>query len=109
MTELVESSELVRAIERRDIHGVAWAVLGKAATDEAPNGSLISALIRVLASLGPAPADEEMILKETALRGLIMAGLTPRTDAEWELAERVFDDDAIADLRQRAATGRQWT
>jgi hypothetical protein len=95
------------AIAVRDLHGVAWAMLARAAAGEEPNASMVTGLIRVLASLGPAPADEESVLKETALRGLLMSGLTPRDDDEWALAEAVFDEKTVADLRRRDASLRR--
>lgn len=91
------------AIESHNLHAVAWGLLGREVVSEQPNASLVSTLIRVLASLGPAPLDDERALAEAALRGVLMNGLAPRNADEWALAEEIFDEPTLADLRQREA------
>src|SRR5690606_37381027 len=61
--------------------------------------TVVASLLRVLATLGPAEMDEEEALREVELRGLIMQGVPPRTPEEWELAESIFDDDALREIR----------
>jgi hypothetical protein len=97
------SRALADAIEARDLYEVAWDLLAESVNGEPRNASLISTLIRVLASLGSPPLDDERALAEAALRGLVMNGLAPRNPKEWALAEETFDDDTLADLRQREA------
>lgn len=92
------------AIAARDLHEVAWTLLARESASDDPNKSLLSTLIRVLASLGPAPLDDEQALAEASLRGVLMNGLAPRNPEEWALAESIFDAPTLADLRQREAT-----
>ncbi|MBN9494012.1 hypothetical protein J0H33_11810, partial [bacterium] len=58
--------------------------------------------VHLLQQLPPTPEEEDRILREVALRGLIMSGLTPRNDDEWALAREVFDDQTIQDIERRA-------
>jgi len=66
----------------------------------APNASVIVAVMRILASLGPEPLAEAEALKQVELRGRIMHGQPPRTPEEWELAAAVFDDEALAEFHR---------
>lgn len=61
--------------------------------------------MRVLATLGPEPLAEEESLREIELRGLLMNGIPPRTPDEWELAAKVFDDEALSEFRRWPVTG----
>lgn len=95
-----DSTGLALAIEQHDLHRVAWALLAEAVVEENRNASLISTLIRVLASLGPAQDDEDAVLKEVVLRGRLMTGIAPATDDEWARAQQVFDDATLSQFRR---------
>ena len=95
------------AVRSRDVRGLAWWVVeevvrGGVAGREA---SALCSLIRVLASLGPGEGEEGSLL-EVELRGLVMNGLPPRSDAEWALAERVFGAEGVAELRREYSEER---
>ncbi len=50
--------------------------------------------------MGPDEYDTEQMLREVELRGVLMNGIPPRNEAEWELAASIFDDDAIAEFKR---------
>ena len=52
--------------------------------------------------------DEDKILAEIELRGLVMNGLTPRNEEEWLLAREVFDDAAIEEFTRWERSGGGW-
>lgn len=94
----------------RDLRGLAWWAV-EALLSGAVGGrdiATLCTLIRVLHSLGPEPEDEDEILAEVELRGVVMNGFPPRNAEEWALAERVFDADAIAEFHRWEAEGRGW-
>lgn len=73
-----------------------WALRGLATGHVQPReASAVASLLRVLHALGPEPMDEEEALAEVELRGIIMAGLQPRNEAEWALARRRFSEEAL--------------
>ena len=89
-------------VEARDLVGLGWwlverVISGATNTAEA---SVLASVMRVLAALGPGEMDRDAALREAQLRGLVMHGIPPRTAEEWELAESLFDDDALAELRR---------
>ena len=65
-------------------------------------------LIRTLHALGPEPEDEDAVLAEIELRGVVMNGFPPRNEEEWALAAKVFDADAIREFHRWEAEGRGW-
>jgi len=78
-----------------------WTIEHTIRGDLAPNrGSVISTIMRTLVGMGPAPLDEDEILREVELRGILMNGIPPRTDDEWELAAKIFDDEALSEFRR---------
>ena len=86
----------------RDLHAVSWWVLERLLHDEIDprRASAMRAMVGTIAQLGPEERDEQEMWREAQLRGLVMHGIPPRTPEEWELAERVFDDDALAELHR---------
>ena len=64
--------------------------------------------LRSLDAMGDLPEDQERVLKEIELRGVVMNGFPPRNEEEWALAREVFDDDAIAEFERWIATGHGW-
>lgn len=103
------AGSLQQAIDDHDLHAVAWSLLSEAVVEETKNASLISTLVRVLASLGPAPADDESVLRQIVLHGKAMWGIAPGTDNEWELAGQLFDDEALDMFRHWEATEKRLT
>ena len=75
---------------------------------DARDVSAMSTLIRTLHALGPAPEDEDAVLAEIELRGVVMNGFPPRNEEEWALAAKVFDADAIREFHRWEAEGRGW-
>ncbi len=95
------TGDIPAAIERRDVRELAWwlmeALIG--GWDHSPgNASSLTAVLRVLASMGPEPRAEEDALAEAELRGLIMHGVPPRTPTEWERAAAVFSPEALREI-----------
>ena len=56
---------------------------------------------------GP-PEDEDEILAEVELRGVVMNGFPPRNEEEWQLARKVFDADAIEEFERWEREGKGW-
>ncbi len=100
--------ESPKAVGDRDLRGLGWwtiehTILGDLAANR---GTVISTIMRTLATMGPEPLAEEEILREVELRGILMNGIPPRTEEEWELAAKIFDDEALAEFRRWQALNR---
>ena len=54
-------------------------IFGDGPVNPASNAQALTAVLRVLAGLGPEPRQEEDALAEVELRGLLMHGVPPRT------------------------------
>jgi hypothetical protein len=95
------------AVEARDLRELGWWTIEHTISGdvEPRSGTVICTIMRVLAALGPEPFAEEESLREIELRGLLMNGIPPRTADEWELAARIFDDDAASEFRRWPVTG----
>ena len=98
------------AVAGRNLRQLAWWTIGALIDGslEARDVAALCTLIRTLHTLGPEPEEEEAILAEIELRGVVMNGFPPRNDEEWALAERVFDADALAEFHRWEATGHGW-
>lgn len=101
---------LPEAVAARSVRQLAWWTIGALieGTLEARDVTALCTLIRTLHTLGPEPEDQQAILAEVELRGVVMNGFPPRNDEEWALAERVFDADAIAEFHRWEAVGHGW-
>ncbi|MBA4180311.1 MAG: hypothetical protein C0506_06960 [Anaerolinea sp.] len=97
-------------VVNRDLRALAWWAAGALLTGAVPGReiSALCTLIRVLHALGPEPDDEQEVLAELELRGVVMNGFPPRNEEEWALAERVFDADAIEEFRRWEREGKGW-
>lgn len=91
--------------------------IGQAVAEQVADGTAsplqASRLIRSLGQLnklGSLTSDEEEqeILAEVELRGLIMNGFTPRDAEEWIFACKVFDADLIEELVRWERAGCGW-
>jgi len=84
----------------RDLRIFAWWVVDTLVEGrlERQTASVLVAVMRVLAALGPEPLSQEATLRDVELLGAIMNGIPPRTPAEWEHAMRLFDDDALEEF-----------
>ncbi|MGE0601775.1 MAG: hypothetical protein AB7J35_19860 [Dehalococcoidia bacterium] len=98
---LVLAPEEERAYEERDLRTVAWRFLSEIRHDEdyiklaAPAASMM----RVILALGEEPEDRTAAINETAVIGSILHGIAPRDAAQWAIAERIYDDATLEDLR----------
>lgn len=108
--EVSPSGEAPVAVANRDLRALAWWAVGALLTGALPGRetSALCTLIRVLHALGPEPEDEQVLLAEVELRGVVMNGFPPRDDEEWELARRVFDADAIEEFHRWEREGKGW-
>ena len=108
--EAIPSGEAPVAVANRDLRGLAWWAVGALLTGAVPGReiSALCTLIRVLHALGPEPEDEQVLLAEVELRGVVMNGFPPRDEEEWALAERVFDADAIEEFHRWEREGKGW-
>lgn len=91
-----------QAITGRDLRSLGWWLISQIlAEDLTPQHASVAARIMgLLERLGPGLESGDESLRELALRGMVMAGVPPRTPDEWELAARIFDDAALAELRR---------
>lgn len=64
--------------------------------------------IRMFHELPMSTEDEDEMLAEIELRGVVMNGFPPRNEEEWELARKVFDAEAITEFHRWEAEGRGW-
>lgn len=92
------------AIAERDLRALGWWLIDGvlAAGLEPQRASVTVRIMSLLERLGPGTHDGDDALREVVLRGLVMAGIPPRTPDEWAIAERVFDDEALAEIRRWA-------
>ena len=56
-------------------------------------------MMRVILALGDEPEDRAAAIAETAVMGSILHGIAPRDDAQWAIAERIYDEATLEDLR----------
>ena len=101
-TSPIASAEPPLHVGARDLTGLGWwlverVILGAVSTAEA---AVLASVMRVLAGLGPGEMDRDSALREAQLRGLVMHGIPPRNQEEWELAEAVFDEEALAEFHR---------
>jgi hypothetical protein len=94
-------------VDARDLRELGWWTIEHTISGDLEpwGGTVISTIMRVLAALGPEPLAEEESVRELELRGLLMNGIPSRTVDEWELASRIFDDDALSEFRRWPVTG----
>ena len=92
------------AIRERDLRALGWWLIEEilAGRVTPPAASAVNRMMHTLLQLGPTPEADDLALQEVALRGLLMHGVPPRTDAEWRRAAEVFDDEALAEFRRWA-------
>lgn len=88
----------------RDIRDFAWWLIGQSLRGDIDDRrvSVMATMIRVLASLGPAPMDDQEELAAIRLRGRLMHGIPP-ADGDWPALEELFDADAVAEIRRWSA------
>ena len=105
-----QAREVPAAVAGHDLRQLAWWTAGSLidGTLEARDVSAMCTLIRTLHALGPEPEDEDAVLAEIELRGVVMNGFPPRNEEEWALAAKVFDADAIREFHRWEAEGRGW-
>lgn len=98
------------AVTSRNLRDFAWWAAGALLSGELQgrDAAAVCSLIRTLHALGPEPADEEDVLAEIELRGVVMNGFPPRNEEEWALAERVFNPEAIEEFHRWETLGKGW-
>ena len=81
----------------RDIRAIGWWLLDGlvAGTVDPRTASVLASVLRVMSSLGPDEMTREDQLKEVELRGLLMHGVPPRNEEEWERARRTFEPEFL--------------
>lgn len=96
------------AIRERDLRALGWWLIEEilAGRVTPPAASAVNRMMHTLLQIGPTPEADDLALQEVALRGLLMHGVPPRTDAEWRRAAEVFDDEALAEFRRWARAER---
>jgi len=97
----------------RDLHRVAWWLLEGLVSDglDPRRASAITAALRFALALGQAPADEEVMLRRAEIHGLLIHGVAPRDEAQWELARAMLDPEALAMVEgwaEAERTGARW-
>jgi len=90
-----------RAYERRDLRGVAWAFLYEIrhSPEYIKLAAPAASMMRVILALGEEPEDRALAIAEAAVVGSVLHGIAPRDEAGWAIAERVFGEETLEDLR----------
>jgi hypothetical protein len=89
-----------RALDERNLREFNWLALEgvRAELGYSRGGSVIASLIRTLIAQG----EDHMDLKEASeiavVNGLMVHGVPPRTEREWEIARRIFEPDVVRHL-----------
>jgi hypothetical protein len=89
-------------VAERDLPGVCWWLIERATAQEdldARWAGVTATLVRTLAGLPLDALSDEEKRDEAFLRGKILNGIPPETGDEWALAEAIFTDEALAELR----------
>ena len=91
------------AVAERDLASLGWWTIGAVLSGEleAPRGSVVAALMRIIVSLDEQGDAELYGWERTALETRLANGLLPKTDDEWALAEQIVDEETFAELRAR--------
>jgi hypothetical protein len=90
-------------VERRDVRSLGWWLVEHTIGREEMSPreiAVLGTLLRTLGGLGPDDLDEEQALADAVLRGVVMHGVPPRSDEEWERARALFDDEALVEFRR---------
>ncbi len=90
-------------VARRDLRGTGWWLMERLTAVDAVDekrAAVAATVLRVLASLGPEPANAAEALAEVELRGRLMHGQPPSSPEQWERAARAFDPDALEEFRR---------
>ncbi|MBA4181964.1 MAG: hypothetical protein C0506_15340 [Anaerolinea sp.] len=88
--------------------------IGQAVAEQVAEGTAsplqASRLIRSLSVVESLPGEEEEeeILAEVELRGVVANGFPPRNEEEWLLAIKVFDSEAIEEFVRWERCGSGW-
>jgi hypothetical protein len=100
--------QLLAAIRRAEIGSVAWETMSGAARGalDARVAAVIATLLRVVAALDEGALRAEDALLEAELRGLLMHGLPPRTQAEWDRLRAIFSPEAVREVERWASPAR---
>ncbi len=86
----------------RSLSEVCWWLLEEMANPrglDSRRGAVAVSTIRVLTSLPPGALTPEEARDEAFLRGKIVNGIPPETADEWALAEAIYTDEALEELR----------
>lgn len=98
---LVLSLEEEKAYEDRDLRTVAWRFLSEIrhSRDFLKYSAPAASMMRVVFAQGDEPEDRAAAIAETAVIGSILHGIAPRDADQWAIAERIYDEAALEDLR----------
>jgi hypothetical protein len=86
----------------RDLPAVCWWLIEQSSTEDGLDprrATVIVQSVRVLAGLPPGALTPQDARDEAFLRGKIVNGIPPETADEWALAEAIFTDEALDELR----------
>ncbi|MEX0782159.1 MAG: hypothetical protein WD557_05875 [Dehalococcoidia bacterium] len=89
-------------VASRNVPGVCWWLVEQATGAEdwdARWAGVAVQMVRLLVTLPPDALTDEEKRDEAFLRGKIVNGIPPETGDEWALAEAIFTDEALDELR----------
>lgn len=91
---------ILEGIARRDIAGTGWSVAAALADGsiDQRDAAVFASILRVLLAAGSGGIADDDALREIELRGLLMHGLPPRDEDEWELLKRTFSPEAVREV-----------
>jgi hypothetical protein len=89
-------------VAARDLPGLCWWLIEQATTADSWDvrwAGVVVTTVRALAALPPGSLTPQEARDEAFLRGKIVNGIPPETADEWALAEAIFTDEALEELR----------
>ncbi len=90
-----------KAYRDHDLRNVAWYFLSEIrhSSDFLKYSAPAASMMRVILAQGDEPQDRATALAETAVIGSILHGIAPRDEEQWAIAERLYDEATLEDLR----------
>ncbi len=89
-------------VAARDLPGLCWWLIEQATTADSWDvrwAGVVVTTVRALTSMPPGALTTQDARDEAFLRGKIVNGIPPETADEWALAEAIFTDEALEELR----------
>jgi hypothetical protein len=88
-------------LAERDIHRLAWWLFEEVTGEmETTKARVLTSILHLLESLGPAGMERDERFGEVAHVGKLSLGIQPADNAEWEWVQERFEQDAIDEFHR---------